>query len=139
MDLNNLTLFDMAKQRMDWLAQREKVVATNIANADTPEFRPSDLQPLDFKQVLRDESRKVQNVGVLRTDPAHLPGTIPERGPFLVEDVRRAYEVSPDGNAVVLEDQAQKLAEARGQYDLTTGLFQKYVRMLRTALGRGAG
>ncbi|KAF0136087.1 MAG: flagellar basal-body rod protein FlgB [Rhodospirillaceae bacterium] len=53
MDLTNLTLFNMAKRHIDWMAQREQVLATNVANADTPDFQPSDVRPLDFQKLLR--------------------------------------------------------------------------------------
>src|SRR5690606_18697091 len=39
MDLSGMTLFDMARQKMSWLGQRQAVLAQNIANSDTPGYR----------------------------------------------------------------------------------------------------
>ena len=142
MDLDTLTLFHMGKKRLDWAAQREQVLATNVANADTPDFRPSDLRPLDFKRLVREQASAAliaQNARAVETHPAHNPGTIPERGPFRADTVRKAYEESPSGNAVVLEDQTPKIAESRGQYELATTLLQKNLRLLRAAIGKNGG
>ncbi len=53
MDLNNLKLFKMAMTKMDWAAQRQKVLAQNISNADTPNYRPHDIKEVNFKEVLK--------------------------------------------------------------------------------------
>ena len=48
-----------------------------------------------------------------------------------------AYEVSPSGNAVVIEQQMMKVAETATQHELALQLYAKHVGMLRLALGRG--
>ena len=105
MDLNNLKLFQMALTKMDWASTRQKVLSQNVANADTPDYREKDLKPLNFKQVLHESSP----VKVTRTDPHHLPGTIPEQQRFNGKREQRTFEESPDGNKVVVEEQMQTL------------------------------
>ena len=97
MDLNSLKLFKMAMTRMDWAAQRQKVLAQNISNADTPNYRPHDLKEVNFKEVLKGEM--APRVAVARTDAHHLKGTIPEQEPFRENSVRKTFEQSPDGRA----------------------------------------
>ena len=53
-DLNNLKLFQMALTKMDWASARQKVLAQNVANADTPDYKEKDLKALNFKSVLRE-------------------------------------------------------------------------------------
>ena len=53
MDLFNIPLFQRLTERMGWLGAREKVIAENIANADTPGYQPKDVVPLDFEQHLK--------------------------------------------------------------------------------------
>ena len=48
MDLNNLTVFNMAKQNMNYLSLKEKVISGNIANASTPNFLPKDVSKPSF-------------------------------------------------------------------------------------------
>ena len=45
MDFSNLGLFKLITRRIDWLSQRQEILARNIANADTPGYRPLDIGP----------------------------------------------------------------------------------------------
>ena len=38
----------MLRTRMQWHQERQRLLAENVANADTPNYRPRDLAPLDF-------------------------------------------------------------------------------------------
>ncbi len=62
---------------LDAAAMRQQVLANNIANAETPYFRRSDVR---FADVLTDAYRRQTFVG-RRTDPRHIPigvGSPPE-------------------------------------------------------------
>jgi flagellar basal-body rod protein FlgB len=136
MDLQSLKLFKMAMTQMDWAAQRQKVLAQNVSNADTPDYKPKDLKRVDFKNVLRDE---IAPVPVARTNPGHLKGTIPEQDPFRSRTLMKSFEESPDGNEVILEEQMQKVGDTRTQYNTAVQLMQSNMKMLRMALGKGGG
>ncbi len=136
MDLQSLKLFQMATTKMEWAAQRQKVLAQNVNNADTPDYKPRDLKKLDFKHMLRDE---VAPVKVVRTDQAHAKGTIPEQDQFRSRSLMKSFEESPDGNEVVLEEQMQKVGETRGEYNTAIQLMQTHMKMLKMALGKGGG
>lgn len=133
MDLKGLKIFAMMQERMRWLARRQEVVAQNIANADTPKFRPKDLKELDFARHMRPHTPEP----VLRlTNAAHIAaGNRPD--PIKAEPDRDTYEISPTGNAVVIEEQMMKVAETQANYRLAANLYQKHLGMLREALGRG--
>ena len=60
---DNFNIFAVLSKRMDWLSQRQKVLADNIANADTPNFQPRDLRADEFRRVLTLEQRAAQNAG----------------------------------------------------------------------------
>lgn len=127
MDLASIGLFNLASRRMEYLSARHKVLAENIANADTPGVKAHDLKPFDFAQAMRGAG-----VAQARTDAAHLVSTRPAAA--FREDRRvTSYEMAPDGNGVVLEEQMIKTAEVRGAYDLAANLFQKHVGMMRQA------
>ena len=58
----------LAETRLRWLDARQRVLAQNVANADTPGYRPSDMRP--FAQALAGAQ------GVMaQTDPRHLAPT----------------------------------------------------------------
>ncbi|MSO98059.1 MAG: flagellar basal body rod protein FlgB [Rhodospirillaceae bacterium] len=134
MDLQSLKLFQMAMTKMDWAAQRQKVLAQNVSNADTPDYKPKDLKKLDFKHLLRDE---IAPVKVARTNPAHAKGSIPEQDPFRSRSLMKSFEESPDGNEVILEEQMQKVGDTRGEYNTAIQLMQSHMKMLKIALGKG--
>jgi flagellar basal-body rod protein FlgB len=128
----DLGIFKMTKAQMDWLAQRQEVLAGNIANANTPHYLPKDLKPLSFKEVLSGST--AQPVTAAATNPMHI---VPEMGPdpFKAVTQRKTYESTPDGNAVILEEQMAKMGEATSSFNASAALFQKYQKMIRTALG----
>jgi len=128
----DLGIFKLAKAQMDWVAQRQEVVADNIANSNTPGYLPKDLQPLNFKDILAGST--ATPVTAVATNPMHV---VPDLGPdpFKAVTQRKTYESTPDGNAVILEEQMAKLGEAGDKYNTAAALFQKYQKMIRTALG----
>ncbi|MBL8643663.1 MAG: flagellar basal body rod protein FlgB [Rhodospirillaceae bacterium] len=134
MDLQSLKLFQMATTKMDWAAQRQKVLSQNVSNADTPDYKPKDLKKLDFKHMLRDE---IAPVKVSRTSPMHAKGTIPEQDTFRSRTLMKSFEESPDGNEVILEEQMQKVGDTRSEYNTAVQLMQSNLRMLKLALGKG--
>ena len=49
MDLSSIGILKLISKKMDWLGQRQEVLAQNVANADTPKFKPDDLTPFTFR------------------------------------------------------------------------------------------
>jgi len=133
MDVFQLKLFQRLGERMGWLNARQAVLSQNIANADTPEYAPRDVKPLDFSQHLAG----VEAVTPVRTNAMHLAGTEPVQGAFADKKSRPTYETTPVGNSVVLEEQMMKVTETQSDYQLMTNLYRKHLDMIRMALGRG--
>ena len=135
MDLNNLKLFQMAMTKMDWASQRQKVLAQNVANADTPDYKEKDLKRVDYKKMVQETAP----VRVAQTNPAHLPGTIPAQQRFRAKADQRTFEESPDGNKVVVEEQMQKVGDTRGEYTTAVALIEAQMKMFKTAIDKGGG
>jgi flagellar basal-body rod protein FlgB len=133
MDLNKTALFEMMKGRIDWLSQRQQVLARNIANADTPGYRPRDLKSFGFAEMVQSQAG---HIDMERTSPAHLGGQHPSVRRFAEREERHPFETAPSGNAVVLEEQMAKVNETSVAHKLTTQLYRKHLGMIRTALGR---
>jgi flagellar basal-body rod protein FlgB len=132
MDLSQMTLFKMARQKMSWLGQRQSVLAQNIANANTPGYRSKELEGLDFDRELK----QVTPVRMQATSGRHLTGTVtPPEHRVEKDRLRDVYEVNPDGNSVVMEEQLMKLSDNQMQYQLASNLYHKNMKMLRLALG----
>ncbi|MCF8495274.1 MAG: flagellar basal body protein [Alphaproteobacteria bacterium] len=133
MTTNSIPLFEALGAKMDFLAQRQRIISQNVANADTPGYRPHDLMPVKFEGILKHLTNSAQ-VTMEGTNAMHMPA------PNDVEKPRdrkqkAVYEVAPAGNAVIIEEQLLKAGQTLGEYNLMTNLYQKNVGMIRTALG----
>lgn len=133
MNLNKIPLFAMLTERMSWLNQRQQLLADNIANADTPGYKPKDLAPVDFDKLAREASRSIT---IASTNVGHLVGGARSSGPFRVTDQGGIYEMTPSGNAVVLEEQLMKVSQTVMDHRIMAGLYAKHMGMIRLALGR---
>jgi flagellar basal-body rod protein FlgB len=122
----------LAEHRLAWTDRRQRVLAQNISNADTPHYRPRDITPF---------ARMLAGVGappLARTQPSHLapPGAGGGAEVARVRVDRRTAEQSPDGNAVSLDEQALKVADTDSAHALALGLHRKLTGLVRIALGR---
>lgn len=134
MKMAQMSLFRMARQQMDWLGDRQAVLAQNIANADTPNYRAKDLKALSFQRELRE----VNPVRLKATSGTHLQGTV-QKPDHRVEELRprEVYETNPNDNGIVLEEQVMKVSDTQMKYQLASNIYQKNMTMLRTAIGQG--
>jgi flagellar basal-body rod protein FlgB len=130
MTISNIPLFSMLRTRMHWHQERQRVLAENVANADTPQFRPRDLTAPNF-----DPRRPaVAELSVARTNPAHLAAA--GGGTRFQLDRNGAFEARPSGNAVSLEDEMMKVANNQMDFQAATSLYTRGLGMLKTAIGR---
>jgi flagellar basal-body rod protein FlgB len=72
MPISDIPIFSMLRTKMQWHQERQRVLAENVANADTPEFRPRDLKPLDFGRDGRGPGQMRGQIALASTDPAHI-------------------------------------------------------------------
>mgnify|MGYP002129304073 CR=1 FL=1 len=139
MNLDEIPLFSMLKGRLGYLGDRQKVIATNIANSDTPGFAPKDLKPFVVDQTGAQSSGAIPMMpvhgtsvrGPTITSPSHM---MPKRS-MSANKAKGSpdSEITLDGNGVVLEEQSMKLIEARMDYEAAIGFYQKSLGLLRMA------
>jgi flagellar basal-body rod protein FlgB len=134
MDMTKIAVFRMTTGKMGWLAERQRVLSQNVANSDTPKYQPKDLKSADFRRMVQ----KSEGVNIARTHRGHMSlGS--ESQKYQAEKSRDTYETSPDGNAVILEQQLMKAAKTTADYELMTSLYRKHVGMFKIAIGKGHG
>lgn len=137
MKLSTLPLFAALTECFAWLGQRQEVLAQNIANADTPQYKPRDLAPSRFAAMLAGSGG---GVGLAMTLSGHLGGAGYQQGePFTVVGTHREGGVNTFGNAVVLEEELAQIAKTASDYQLTANIYRKHVDLVKLALGRGSG
>ena len=136
MALGDLNILGFLKTKMKWHQARQRLLAENVANADTPRYRPQDLKGPRFDTALAAANRT--SVTATRTNAAHLSGRpAPEGGAFKAADTA-GWERTPAGNAVVLEEQMLKVAGNQFDFQMASSLYARSLGLIRTALGRNA-
>jgi flagellar basal-body rod protein FlgB len=116
---------------MDLTWRRNEAIVSNVANAETPQFRAADL---NFGGEL-DRAFGAQNASVSRTNQKHLDVSS-NSAAHLASDMSGATK--PDGNNVDIDIQMGRLAYNAGQFSMATDAYRKKLGMLKTAI-REAG
>ncbi len=130
MPISQIPIFAMLRTKMQWHQERQQLLAENVANANTPNFKPRDLAVPDF-----DQARSAAGLAVVRTSPFHLAGASADAARF--ERARqRDFEVRPAGNAVSLEDEMLKVAANQMDFQAATALYGRGLGLIKTALGK---
>ena len=133
MSVADLPLFSVLKSRMRWLEERQKVLAENVANADTPRYRTRDLKQLDFNAELNATAQA--QMRLTATSPGHIAAPASEATAY-PQGPRGGFETKPSGNAVVLEDEMMKIAQTQMDHQTVTSLYARGLAMLKTAIGK---
>ncbi len=126
----NLQIFSMADAMARHAGLRQTIVAQNMANADTPDYKARDILP--FADTL-DTSAPL--FGQKATRAAHLNGARGIGMP-VAEETSNAW-MSPNGNSVSLEAEMLKGVEVKGQHDRALAIYKNALALMRTSLGRG--
>ena len=114
-------------------AQRQQVLAGNIANADTPNFKARDF---DFSKALKEAvaGRSSAAMQPVRTDSRHLG---PNRGPDAGQ-ARLGYRVplqpSVDGNTVDMDVERAQFSENAMQYEASLTFLSGKIKTLMSAI-----
>lgn len=129
-------LLEALAGKMQWHQARQAVLAENVANAQTPGYKPRDLKAYTFEEHLRGMAPAGPSTAT--TDRGHIVASSNggPRGFGAVES--GAFEITPDGNGVTLEDQMMKVTSNQMDYQAITTLYSRSLKLIRTALGRSA-
>lgn len=115
-------IFGLASQAAKHAATRQAVIASNVANADTPGFRARDLRPFDISA----------GTEMRRTQAGHLGG----QSDRVRSTELRDMPSDPNGNTVDLEDQILRGIEAARRHDRALTVYKSSLDLMRAALGR---
>ena len=137
MAITDLPLFSMLRTRMQWHQERQRILAQNVANADTRNYRPQDLAPLKFEpSKIAMASSTGASGGLTRTDAGHMGFAASSSGSRFQADAGGGYETRPSGNAVNLEDEMIKVAANQMDFQAATTLYTKSLGLLKAAIGK---
>jgi flagellar basal-body rod protein FlgB len=131
MPIMDIPILSMLRTRMQWQQARQEVLAENVANADTPNYRARDLVPPDFSRQLSE----VSSVGLEVTNPNHIAGQAGGDSAFAT-DASARYEIRPRGNGVSHEDEMMKLGNNQMDYEAVTAMYTHSLGLIKIALDR---
>ena len=129
MPISDFPILSMLRMRMQWHQARQRVLAENVANADTPGYRARDLAAPNFERALQAAS-----VTLVCTNPAHIAAAGSGGSQFAKDDPQ--YEVRPRGTAVSHEDEMLKLAGNQMDYDAVASLYTHSLALIKLAVGK---
>ncbi len=125
-------------EAMRHLGQRQRVIAQNIANSETPGYKARTVETPDFGSMVGVGSgtRRVGRPAVAVTErmAALGAGTAARGAGFRLD--REVSETKPDGNNVTLEEQLLALGQVQADFATMTNLYRKQMGVLRSAIGK---
>lgn len=124
----NLDIFRMANGLARHATTRQEVIARNVANADTPQYRAKDVR--SFAEAFE----TAQSTHLRATREGHI--TAQESGLNWIGEVDASDEASPNGNTVSLEAEMMKSSETKHQHELALSIYRSSMTILRTSIGR---
>ena len=134
MNLPDVPLLSLLRERMSWLNSRQGLLSQNVANADTPGYAARDLKPIDFESELKQGTAR-KFPGLITTNPKHLVSAT--SGPTHVSDADITQTpAAPGENSVSIEEEMIKVADTQAQYQAASNLYAKAINMMRTAIGQ---
>ena len=136
MAISDMPMLSALRTKMQWHQERQRVLAENISNSDTPNFRPRDLVEPKFDKA-GNTCRTAGGMGSLPMMRAAGTNILPTGGSAsFARTAAVGYETRPAGNAVNLEDEMLKVSANQMDYAAATSLYTRSLGLLKTAIGK---
>lgn len=124
-------------QALNLRAQRHQVVASNIANADTPGYKARDFSFETAMQNAMAGRMEAGGVGLARTSAGHMAGS--GGGGAAQLQFRKETQSAVDGNTVDMDVERAQIAENALQYQIVSQLISEKFKGIRSALAANNG
>ncbi len=124
---NEFGTVDKLQGAMTFHRERHAVLAGNVANLDTPGYRPFDLNPTE----------QMDGQQMVATQPGHIGVAAGDTQQYTKEFSDEGQLQTPDGNHVQLEREMAKIDANRARYSTSAELVSRRLALLRYAAGDG--
>ncbi|MDI9404334.1 MAG: hypothetical protein QM516_10720 [Limnohabitans sp.] len=123
------------ERSLQFMSARQKLLVGNLANAETPGFRPVDVDPRAFQGALRDamDTGSVDQQGSLQFDDA-APVTFSSAGVELKPEILADNIVFHDGNDRSAERMMQRLTENVYAFRMASQLMRNQFDLMNAAI-----
>ena len=135
MAISDLPTLSILRNKMQWHEERQRVLAENVSNSNTPNFKPRDLVEPKFEVGSGKIDGGATTLPMARTSASHIApdGADPTFG----QNSHAGFLTRPTGNSVSLEDEMLKVSSNQMNYAAVTELYSKSLHLLKTAIGKG--
>ena len=134
MSINDLPGLSILRTKMQWHQERQRVLAENVSNSNTPNFRPRDLVEPKFDNNGATAAGSFNSLPIVRTSQGHISASDAE--PAFDQNRRVGFETRPAGNAVSLEEEMLRVSANQMDYAAATSLYSRSLGLLKTAIGK---
>jgi len=114
--------------------QRQEVLAANIANADTPNYKARDF---NFSQALQEavsgQEKRLPDTSLALTSARHIPAQAVSTGPVDLK-YRQPLQPSLDGNTVDMDVERVQFADNTTRYQADLTIISQRIKGLMAAL-----
>ncbi|HQS66757.1 MAG TPA: flagellar basal body rod protein FlgB [Sulfuricurvum sp.] len=136
MSINISRAHELMKSAMDYRAARQDMIASNIANADTPFYRPRDIR---FEETLAKQSAEVfadksQELQMTHTNGAHLNGAAASSDTKPTTFFRDGHMARNDGNSVDLDVESSEMAKNSMMFNALTAALKKDSMLFKSVI-----
>jgi flagellar basal-body rod protein FlgB len=118
-----IQLYGLISQHNEWLATRQCVVASNIANANSPGYKALDLEP--FEAAMLSAQLRME-----ATQPGHLAPEMTAATAAKEAEDEDGWDVFHSGSSVSIEQEMMKGGEVSRAYSLNTNITKAFHRMM---------
>ena len=129
-------VFTLVRKTLDFRTQRQDLLASNIANKDTPGYKAEDIV---FEKRLKKALSSEQPGHLKTSNSRHFDGR--NTPPLELVNAQRINSASAfpdfDGNTVDLDREMAKMAENQLMYNASIRMLTHQFRMLKTAITEG--
>ena len=133
MAISDLPVLSALRTKMQWHQARQRVLSENVANSDTPKFKPRDLVEPKF-DAAGAQAGSTGSLAMMRTSTSHIAASGGGSRTFAAN--KTGFETKPAGNSVSLEEEMMKVSANQMDYAAVTSLYSKSLHLLKTAIGK---
>ena len=129
--------FNILEKSLHYRKIRQDMIASNIANADTPYYRPKDIR---FEEALQEEVAKKFNepmppkLQLAKTQPGHLPGFDDSIDAKPIVFFRDGHLARNDGNSVDIDVETTEMAKNNIAYNATIQALRKDIEIFKAVI-----
>ncbi len=125
------------EKSLDLRTRKQRVLATDIANADTPNFQSFDVLVEEALQKARKDGEE-DGFRLVTTNPRHMAlDEAPFPEPMVRVQQADSYSLKTDGNTVDVDREMGKLAKNQIMYNTSVEIISRELRRLKNVIKGG--